>query len=232
MGSASSQTVVVVGVTGDAGAGIVRTALGRGWPVVAVARGAARLEALSAQCGNGAALSTMTGSVADDDSARELAAALGDGHDAVVVSVSADFAPAPVLGVAPAELSRLFDANVVAHLAAARHLLPLVRAGGTFLGLGGGMADAVIPRYVPMSVVQAAQRMLYRGLVRELGRESSVRVLEMLVAAMINGARTRDFARPEWITDDEVGAAVCDALEGGDDGPILTVTSPRAGQRR
>src|SRR3981081_4368900 len=136
MGSASSQTVVVVGATGDAGAGIVRPALGRGWDVVAVARGAARLEALSAQCGNGAALSTMTGSVADDDSARELAAGLGDGHDAVVVSVSADFAPAPVLGVAPAELSRLFDANVVAHLAAARHLLPLARPGRPVRAVG------------------------------------------------------------------------------------------------
>src|SRR5260370_29875235 len=118
MGSDSSQTVVVVGATGDAGAGIVRTALGRGWHVVAVARGAARLEALSAQCGNGAALSTMTGSVADDDSARDLAAALGDGHDAVVVSVSADFAPAPVLRAASAEPRRLVDANGAAQLAA------------------------------------------------------------------------------------------------------------------
>lgn len=225
------RTVAVIGASGDVGMGVVRMALARQWGVVAIARSAERLAALAA--GSAGAIRVLPGSVADDDSAGRLAAALGP-VDAVVVCISAPFPLRRLADWPVSDLVALFAENVGAHHAAMRHLLPLVRPGGTFLGVGGGTADVVLPKMAPISVVQAGQRMLYRGLAKEASRDqmtASVRVLELLVSAMVDGASTRSVAGPDWITDDEVGAAVCDLLDGDERGPIVTLTSPRAAVR-
>lgn len=234
----TSRRLAVIGASGDVGSGIVRSAVRRGWDVTAVGRTAARLDELLAE--HGPAVRPLVGSVADDEGGAALAAELG-AVDAVVVTVSAPFELRPILEWSPGDLGDLLEANVGAHLVAARHLLPVVRAGGDFLGIGGGMADLVIPTFVPLSIVQSAQRQLYRGLVREAGRQPVVRIRELLVSAMVNGPSSRERAQPDWITEDEIGEHVADLLDvprpqetasaAGRPEPVLTLTSPRAAQR-
>jgi NAD(P)-dependent dehydrogenase (short-subunit alcohol dehydrogenase family) len=224
------QTLALVGATGDVGTGVLRAMIGRGWTVVAVSRTPARLAAVQAE--HGSAVRTIVGDISDDAGGARLAAELGP-VDAVVVSVHAGYPLRQVLEWPADELNALVAGNVGAHLVAARHLMPLVRDGGDFLGIGGGMADLVIPRYVPLAIAQAAQRQLYRGLIREAGEDPRVRLRELLVAAMVNGPSTRERARPDWITEDEIGDHVAELLTepGAATGPgrsILTLVSPRA----
>jgi len=223
------RTLAVVGASGDVGSGIVRAAVASGWQVAAVARTASKLDALREE--HGESVRPVAGSIADDATGAELAATLG-AVDAIVVSVSAGFPLRPILDWPMDELNDLIAANVGAHLVAARHLLPLVRDGGDYLGIGGGMADLVIPRFVPISIAQSAQRQFYRGLVREAGKAPRVRIRELLVSAMVNGPSSRTLAQPEWITEDEIGAHVASLLaepRGDQPGqPVLTLVSPRA----
>ncbi|MFC8097700.1 SDR family oxidoreductase [Streptomyces sp. NPDC057363] len=224
------RTLALVGATGDVGTGVLRAAVRRGWNVVAVSRTPARLAAVQAE--HGSAVRTIAGGIGDDAGGARLAAELGP-VDAVVVSVHAGYPLRPILEWPADELNALVAGNVGAHLVAARHLMPLVRDGGDFLGLGGGMADLVIPRYVPLAVAQAAQRQLYRGLIREARGNPRVRIRELLVAAMVNGPSTRERARPDWITEDEIGEYVAGLLAEpsapvGAEDSILTLVSPRA----
>ena len=225
----SERTLAVIGASGDVGTGIVRSAVARGWRVAAIARTRAKLDALVAE--HGSVVRSVPGSIASEATGAELAEQLGP-VDAVVVAVSADFPMRPVLDWPLDELNELIAANVGAHLVAAKELLPLVREGGDFLGIGGGMADLVIPRFVPISIAQSAQRQLYRGLVREAGKTPPVRIRELLVSAMVSGPSSREHAQPDWITEDEIGEHVADLLDeprGQEPGqPVLKLVSPRA----
>jgi NAD(P)-dependent dehydrogenase (short-subunit alcohol dehydrogenase family) len=223
-----SRALAVIGASGDVGNGIVRSAVHRGWNVTAVSRTAARLGTLARE--HGESLRTVVGDIGSDKAGAELAAQLGP-VDAIVVSISPPFTPRDILEWSADELNAFVAGNVGAHLVAARHLLPLVRAGGEYLGIGGGMADLVIPRYIPMAIVQAAQRQLYRGIIREARGGLPVRIRELLVAAFVNGPATREIARPDWITDDEIGDYVLDLFgQPVDSDPaeqILLLRSPR-----
>jgi NADP-dependent 3-hydroxy acid dehydrogenase YdfG len=225
----ADRTLALIGATGDVGTGILRVAVRRGWDVLAVARTAERLAELLAE--HGAAVRTIVGSVADETAGAQLAAELGP-VDAVVVAVNAGYPLRPILDWSAEDLNALVAANIGAHLVAARHLLPLVRKGGDFLGIGGGMADLVIPHYVPFAISQAGQRQLYRGLIREDRGTSGVRIRELLVRAMVNGPSTRDRARSDWITEDEIGEHVAELLDEAATADeraekILTLMSPR-----
>ncbi len=206
----SKGRLVLVGATGDVGVGVVAATVARGWDVVAVARGAQRLNALGEQYDS--QVSTIVGTIADEDSCARLAAEIGE-VDAVVLSIHPSYPHRPILEWPVDEFNATLTGNVGAHLAAARHLMPIVRDGGDYLGLGGGMADLVVPKWVPLAVAQAAQRQLYRGLVRENWRNARVRVRELLVRSIVNGPSTRAQARPEWLTDREIGEHVADLLD-------------------
>lgn len=224
------KRMIVVGAAGDVGSGIVRSAVRQGWCVTAVGRNAERLAVLEDEHGDRVA--AVAGDIGSDDSAQRLAGALGQ-VDAVVVSVSPPFAPRTLLEWTGEELIDFVSDHLSPHLVAARHLLPLVRQGGEYLGIGGGMADRVIPNYVPLAIAQSAQRQLYRGIVREARGALPARVRELLVAAFVDGPSTRAQARPDWIKDDEIGDHVMSLFRDGwtpeELGePVLELRSPRA----
>jgi NAD(P)-dependent dehydrogenase (short-subunit alcohol dehydrogenase family) len=122
-------------------------------------------------------------------------------------------------------LSALFASNVVSHFIAAQIFIPRLPADGVFLGIGGGTADFIIPKMAPLSVMQAAQRMLYRGLAREQRQGAAIR--ELIIVSMVNGQSKRDRAQPDWVTDIEVGQHVCAILADPSrfPGPVLNLES-------
>jgi hypothetical protein len=84
-------------------------------------------------------------------------------------------------------------------------------AGAVLLGIGGGMADFVVPGMAAASMTQAAQRMAYRYAAKE-ARDRGVVVRELLVRSMVAGAGNRETAAPEWLTDRQVGDRACEII--------------------
>lgn len=219
--------MLVAGASGDVGAGIVRAAMTSGWTVVGGGRSEAKLAQLAASLPPGT-FHQVIGDLSDDSGARamwEAASVQAGPIEATVVTVNAPTRPAPLLDWTAGDLSQLLHANLLTHFVAARTWLPHLPASGTFLGIGGGTADRILPQLGHLSMAQAALRMLYRGLAKE--QADGARICELLLISMINGASKRQHSRPEWLTDDEVGRHVCAILEqpGLFPGPVLYLKS-------
>jgi NAD(P)-dependent dehydrogenase (short-subunit alcohol dehydrogenase family) len=175
-------------------------------------------------------LRVCAGSVADDETAAVLRDEVGIGrYDAVVLAVSQGWPGRPLAETDYADISTFFGAYLRAHLAAAKAFLPAMSAGSRFIGIGGGMADFVVPGLAPISMMQAAQRMLYRGLHGE-NKGSGVEIRELIVVSKVNGRSNHAGADPRWLTDLEIGERVCDVIASPDEfaGPVLTLESPRS----
>lgn len=218
----TDKTLLVIGASGDVGRGISRAARVLGWTVVGAARDAAKLGDLARTLPKESLGSfyPCTGDVSTQAGARELweaASAVAGRIDAVVISVNAPNRSSPLVDWTAEQLSELFQANLLSHFNAAKVMLPLLPDDGMLVGIGGGTADFVIPGMAPLSMAQAALRMMYRGLARE--RDGGALVRELMIVSMINGASKRDEAQPEWLTDDEIGRHVCTILSHPEDFP-------------
>jgi NAD(P)-dependent dehydrogenase (short-subunit alcohol dehydrogenase family) len=229
------MNVVVLGATGDVGRGIVTELLQAGHAVAAVARNAGRLDALRAELGSAPALLNVTGSLASDADADTLLQALRvhlPTIDAVVVSVNARRQPAPLLTHSSVAFATLINQDLVTHYTAARCFGPALAPGGVLLGIGGGSCDFVLHDGVPQSVAQGGLRMLYRGLAHEF-REQDIAVRELIIASVVNGASTRAFAHPAWVTELEVGQQVARILAdpAAHVGPVLRIARRDASGR-
>ena len=230
----AERTVLVIGATGDVGQGIVRAVLGRRWTAIAAGRSMDRLaETFAGQPGSDR-LHLCAGSLESEESTAalwEAASTAAGSVDTVVVSVNAPQRVVPLAELPAPELADLLGANLVTHFNAAKVLRPRLPASGLYLGIGGGMADLVIPGNVHASIVQAGLRMMYRGFAREQKDGAALR--ELMIVSMVNGQKKRAVARPEWVTDDDIGAHVCAIIAAPDlfPGPILQLRSrDQAGQ--
>ncbi|TQU07434.1 SDR family NAD(P)-dependent oxidoreductase, partial [Xanthomonas perforans] len=137
-GMVKSETAVIGGA-GNVGMGIVSALLDAGMPTVVIGRDAAKLDALRAQHGHSPLLDIVQGSVADDASAQRLATELAQRHrplGAVIASLGSPPKAGRLVDRPVAALRRRLERDVLPHLAAARHLLPLlaeVDGGGRYL---------------------------------------------------------------------------------------------------
>lgn len=219
-----TKTVLVVGGCGDIGQGVARGAHAKGLRVVATGRDAGRLADIYA----GSGIAIVVGDVASAQAAATLwadAQAPYGGIDAVVVSVNAPNAAKPLRDFTADELAQVFADNVLTHFNACTAIVPHLAADAVLIGIGGGTADFILPNMAQLSMMQAAQRMLYRGLAKEARGGPHIR--ELMLIGMINGARKRTVAEPHWILDTEVGDHICAILEdpAAFPGPILRLES-------
>jgi NAD(P)-dependent dehydrogenase (short-subunit alcohol dehydrogenase family) len=214
-------TLLVVGAGGDVGIGIVTAAIAAGWRVVAAGRNSAKL----ARFEGSAAI--VTGDLSTEAGAAALwdAASAHGAICAVALSVNAPNIAKPILEWQPDALGGVFATNVLTHFIAAKTFLPRLPADGAFIGIGGGTVDFIIPNSTQLSVAQAAQRMLYRGIARENRGGAAIR--ELIIVSMVNGESKRDRADESWVTDVEVGRHVCAVLAdpAAFPGPILSLKS-------
>ena len=216
--------VVVIGGTGDVGRGIVQVLLEHGHRVLVVARQSARLSALTTQFHQTPALLTLVGSVESEAKAEELPVAISAVFPSVhgiVASVNAARNPRSLLTYSASDLASVIGSDLITHFTAAKALLPILTPKGVYIGIGGGSADLILEGGAALSVAQAGLRMLYRGLAHEYV-ERDVKIKELIIASVVNGASTRSVADPHWVTDTEIGAQVAAMLEQPDTfpGPI------------
>ena len=206
------ETVLIVGAAGDVGQGIVAAALVSGRNVVAAGRDAERLEVLAARH-SGEPIACVAGNLASEAGAALLwdrAVAAFGGVDAVVISVNAPNRVEKLAAWNAADIAATLEANVLTHFIAAKTFLPRLPESGMLIGIGGGTADFIFPGMAPMSMAQAALRMLYRGLAKE--RKNGAQLRELMIVSMVAGASNRETAQGDWVTDAEVGRHVCAIL--------------------
>jgi NAD(P)-dependent dehydrogenase (short-subunit alcohol dehydrogenase family) len=205
-------TLLIVGAAGDVGQGIVGAAIEAGWNVVAAGRDRAKLEAVAARHSS-ASLTCVAGDIATQTGADALwitASVAFGGFAAVVVTVNAANPAQPLAAWSEQGLVGFLAGNVATHFVAAKAWLPRLPDSGMFIGIGGGTADFIFPGMVPMSMAQAALRMLYRGLAKEYKGGAHVR--ELMIVSMVAGASNRASAAPDWIASEDVGRHICAIL--------------------
>ncbi|HEY5851380.1 MAG TPA: SDR family oxidoreductase [Lysobacter sp.] len=192
--------VVVLGATGGVGRGVVEAALAAGRPVIAVARDKAGLQCLKAQHAK-ADLSVLPGEISSDADGERLAKALaklGRPIGGVIAAVSGSTGRGRLLDHPAAYLRQRLDEDLLPHLAAARHLLPLLaNRGGTYVLIGGPGAEQPWAGYGHRSIATAALRMLARVL-HEEARSIGVRVQLLSIDSPVTTELNREHACPQW----------------------------------
>lgn len=233
MNGTMQSPVLVLGATGVVGRGIVRAAVEAGVPVIAVARDPAELAALAARHPQ-AALHTIAGSVADDaDSARlaERLRALQRPLAGVVAAVAGPAARGRLLDQPSDALCAQLQCDVQPHLAAARHLLPLLARdgrGGGYVLIGGPGNALPWAGYAHRSIAAAALRMLACALHDE-ALALGVRVQLLSVDAPVCTDRARRHLCPQWPTAVDIGRqALALIAQQGDAHAVVRYAPPHA----
>jgi NAD(P)-dependent dehydrogenase (short-subunit alcohol dehydrogenase family) len=196
------RPILILGATGPIGLGVVQAAVEAGRPVIATACEAATLPAL-ASAFEGTDLQVLPASLADDAGAAALAQALrrlDRPLDGVVATLCRGTERGRLLDQPVTRLRETLDDIVVPHLAAARHLLPLLaesgRSGGYVLVDGPG-GEHPWAGYGHRSVGAAALRMLARVLHDE-ARMLPVRVQMLSIDAPVRTEANAAEACAQW----------------------------------
>ncbi|MFC5577532.1 SDR family NAD(P)-dependent oxidoreductase [Lysobacter niabensis] len=201
--------VLVLGATGTVGRGVVRAAAEAGWPVVAVARDAEALQALSRQYPR-ANLQVLVGSVTDDAAADALVTALQKldrPFAGVIAALGAGEERGRLLDQPADQLRHAFDDAVMPQLVAARHLLPWLAASGRNCGyvmIGGPGGRNPWAGYGHRSISAAAVRMLARVLHGE-ARAFAVRLQLLEVESPVRTDDNEKHACKQWPCVDHIG---------------------------
>lgn len=208
--------VLVLGASGRVGSGVVAALLEAGSPVLAVGRDASRLQRLAALHADEPALEVMVASVADEGVAADLARRLERRPQPLraVVDATAGVRRATRLLDQPASLlTASLEQEVLPHLAAARHLLPVLRrkGGNRYVLAGGPDARLGWAGYGHASVAVAATRMLAQVL-HEEAQTLGVRVQMLSIDAPVWTAENSARACPGWHSALGVGRAVVSLL--------------------
>lgn len=172
--SGMNPEALVLGAGGTVGFGVVGALLEVGSPVLAVGRDGERMQALAEHYADEPGLELMTsGCVSSDEDAVALVAKLRQRPRplrAVFASIASPLERGRLLEQPADFLMRKLEQDVMPHLTAARHLLPLLAEySGTahYIVIGGPHAERGWAGYGHASVAAAALRMLAQVLHEE-----------------------------------------------------------------
>lgn len=225
--------VLILGATGDVGNGAASELLKAGYGVIAVSRGGPKAEALRERRKH-EAFRLVEGSVGDERAAAAVLAAIReqtDSVDAVIASLNVQpHRPETLLEWDSAQLLETIKNNLITHFVAAKTFIPLVADGGTYIGVGGGMADRIFPHYGYNSMIQSALRTMFRYIDHETkGRRVEIR--ELIISAMVTTDQRQNSGDQKfnWIADSEVGQHIRAMISDPQSfpGPIQLLNTPR-----
>lgn len=219
--------VLVLGGTGNVGQGVVAALLEAGSPVLVVGRDPGRLAALRERFAEEPALETMLGSVADDSSARVMVERIADrprGLAAVVASLGSGPRLGRLLDQPTSWLKRRMHDDLMPHVNAAHHLVPLLAdrdGGGRYVVIGSPAGSRPWAGHGDISVASAAVRMFVQVL-HEEALPLGVRAQMLEVTHPVCTPRNAANACLEWPSALAVGRRVVSVLDGcRDTGPFL-----------
>ena len=233
-----SKAICVLGASGNVGSAVVRELIAAGHRVAAVSRSTKKLESIRTAFASTNRIEIIEGDVSSDHLAAELReniqARIGE-PDAIVASLSAPDADKPMrmLDTATDKIRGAFDTNFFTHVAAAHALIPALTRGGVYVGINGGLADAVIPNMGALSMTQSALRSLYSVLAQETQDakaqhpQAHVRLLE--IHGLVATEHTPAQSGGQWITDQQVRERVAEIIRQPEalPGPILAIKAEK-----
>ena len=240
MSGTLSPEVLVLGASGKVGSGIVAALLEAGSPVLAVARDPHGLERLAAFHADEPGLELLAGSVANDRQAARLAARVAARPRplrAIVDAIGGSHRSGRLLDTPAGSLRRTLDSDVVPHLAAARHLLPVLAGqaatAGRYVLIGGPQTECGWSGYGRASVTVAASRMLGKVL-HEEAKALGVRLQLLAVDSPVWTVENAAHACAGWPSALAVGRNVVSLLAGDGDPTrcVVAYSAPKAAPPR
>lgn len=170
----TAPAIVVLGATGDIGRGVVQAAVESGRAVVAVADDVDGLRRM-VERHPFALLTTVFAALHNDAAAAHLAVQLreaGQPLSGVVAAIAGKRVCGSLINQSVDVLRQALDDDLMPHLFAARHLLPLLPSNGShgYVLIGGPGGDYPWAGYGHCSIAASALRMLARVLHDEAGR--------------------------------------------------------------
>ncbi len=216
--SIAHPQALVLGASGTVGFGVVGALLEVGSPVLAVGRAGPRMQALAEHFADEPALELMhSGCIFSDDDAARLAATVrerGRPLRAVFASLASPLEAGRLLDKPADVLRHKLEMDLIPHLAAARHLLPLLSEhDGTanYVLIGGPFAERGWAGYGHASVTGAAMRMMAQVL-HEEALSLGVRVQLLSIDKPICTPANQVNACSEWPTALAVGRSAVSLL--------------------
>ncbi len=203
------SALVVVGAATAVGRGVLQAAIAAGRPVIAVAAADHECDALRSAYRD-ADLVALPAQLQQDTGGTELATTLrelGRPLAGVIAVVAASDARGRLLDQPAAVLRRQLDEQLLPHLVAARHLLPLLaqaNRGGSYVLIGGPGGEHPWAGHGYRSIAGAALQMLARVLHDE-ALALSVRLQLLAVDSPVRTDANAGCACPQWPTALEVG---------------------------
>lgn len=208
--------LLVLGAAAGPGPEVIRALLHEGWPVYAVDRepDALREQLAAAETGR---LNVFAGDLNRDAGGAMLARTLRELRPlpgAVLAMTGCGFPPGRLLDHDSERLRLRLEADLLPHLVAIRHLLPVLADSGrltTWLVLGGPAAEAPWSGYGHLSVSSAALRALVQVL-RDETRSLPVRVRQLSICTPIRTDGNREHACSDWPNAIEVAHRIGELL--------------------
>lgn len=205
----AARRAVVTGASSGIGAATVRLFRSRGWDVLAVARRAAKLEALAAETGT----DTLVADITDADDVAALAARVADlgGADVLVNNAGGAFGSASVEESDVDDWRAMFEVNVIGTKRVVSALLPHLRDRARESGSADIVTVTSTAGFVAYengggyNAAKFAEHALVGALRLELNGEP-IRVVE-IAPGMV---KTDEFALTRFRGDEQKAAAVYD----------------------
>jgi NAD(P)-dependent dehydrogenase (short-subunit alcohol dehydrogenase family) len=202
---------VIAGGTGTVGEAIVQVFLREGATVIVPSRSQEAIDRLRGYLAAEPTdrLVTLVGNIGDAADAQRLRDEILARHprlDAMVATLGGTWDEKLKLVDVPMETWRAYwESNLTPHFVAAKTFLPVLarRPSASYTLLGGISAVYQVPLYSVVSINSAAQLMLARYLIEEM-KDTPVRIHQVMFGVIHTRARAA-YARPEWITAEEVG---------------------------
>jgi len=200
----ADQTSVLIGATGNIGAGLIAAHLDAGANVVIVGRDTGRLQATRDRSADRDRIIPVAGDVSTLAGAEQLAEAVTGQvgqPDHVVVGLNAWMQGDPFWAVDQDAWQRALDITT-SYFAASRALAPTLRRGGSLTHILGLSAYMALPLASPVTIYGGALRAMRPAFSQDLGEQ--VRVNSAAFAFIATTSRGAQVS-PDWITDRQVG---------------------------
>ncbi len=211
--------VLVLGGGNVVARGVVGALIEAGSPVLVVDADADALVRMQAEFGDRPAFDTLPGSVADEAAAVALAARLALRRrplTAVVANLEGASRHGRLLDLPADALGQVLEQDLLPHLAAARHLLPLLAEadlGGRYVMVGSPCALRAWSGHGASSVAGTAVHMLAQVL-HEEAQSLGVRVQFLALGQPVRNPDRIADACPEWLDAAAVGRAAVRLIAG------------------
>lgn len=183
MSTLQGKKILIAGGTGKVGRYLVQAQLAAGATAIVPSRNPAKLDALegSIDVDGRARFVRVVGDITNPNEAQRILERAGP-LDGAVASLGEVVMAPEILNAPESDLRKALDGYVLAHFAAARALLPVLRErGGGYVTINGPLAfDLRLPGAGLVSVATAAQAMLARVLMQD-PTNASVRMNEVVI---------------------------------------------------